>query len=167
MDLTGQLGDYFGVEKGKGALITEVHKDSPAEKAGLKAGDVIVAVDDEKVVDADDVSELIEDHKPGDTAGVTVVRDKKEVTIAVEVDETEEESFGYHYGHPYAPEISMWMPEIKKLVPPRLPHPDEEFDFERDDFQGEFDDFKTDMKEFKKDMENLKKEMQELREKLK
>src|SRR5512138_1342402 len=45
MDLTSQLGDYFGIKGGNGVLINEVEKDSPAEKAGLRAGDVIVGID--------------------------------------------------------------------------------------------------------------------------
>ena len=169
MDLSKQLGDFFGVEKGKGALITEVHEDSPAEKADLKAGDVIVAIDDEKVIDAEDVQELVEDYEPGEEIGITIIRSKKKSTIPVEVGETEDASFGYFYGHPYAPDISITVPKIKKLIHKPLPKSDEEFelDFEFDDFQGEFKGFKKEMKEFEKELKTLKKELQELREKLK
>ncbi len=55
LDLTSQLGDYFGVDKSRGALIAEVREDSPAEEAGLKAGDVIVSIDKDEIFDSEDV----------------------------------------------------------------------------------------------------------------
>jgi membrane-associated protease RseP (regulator of RpoE activity) len=48
-DLSGQLGEYFGAPDGEGVLVTEVHKDSAGEKAGLRAGDVIAKVNGERV----------------------------------------------------------------------------------------------------------------------
>ncbi|HEV8202218.1 MAG TPA: PDZ domain-containing protein, partial [Candidatus Polarisedimenticolia bacterium] len=50
-----QLADYFGVKQGSGVLVTSVGKGSAAEAAGIKAGDVIVKVDDEAVSDAGDL----------------------------------------------------------------------------------------------------------------
>jgi serine protease Do len=85
--LSGKLGDYFGVPDGEGALITEVMKDTPAEKAGLKVGDVIVQVDKEKVPSPSDVSSIIRDKQKGDKVDLVVVRDKAEKTITLEVDE--------------------------------------------------------------------------------
>jgi C-terminal processing protease CtpA/Prc len=87
--LSGKLGDYFGVSDGEGALITEVMKDTPAEKAGLKVGDVIVQVDKEKVPGPSDVSSIIRDKQKGDKVDLVVMRDKAEKTITLEVDEIE------------------------------------------------------------------------------
>ena len=75
--LTKQLGDYFGIADGKGVLVTGVTDDSPAAKAGLKAGDVIISVDGEKVEGSGDVSRAINKKKDGDVT-VTVVRDKNQ-----------------------------------------------------------------------------------------
>lgn len=86
-DLSRQLGDFFGVDKGRGALVREVEEDSPAEEAGLKAGDVIIAIDSDKMRDAGDVAGYIHDTEPGDKLNITVLRDKNEVTLEVEVDE--------------------------------------------------------------------------------
>ncbi|PWB68150.1 hypothetical protein C3F09_12205 [candidate division GN15 bacterium] len=86
-DLTRQLGTYFGVERGRGALISEVKDGSPAEAAGLRAGDVIVAIDDEKVTDVGDVQEMIRERKEGDKISVAVMRDRKPMTLTVEVEE--------------------------------------------------------------------------------
>lgn len=90
--LSGKLGDYFGVPSGEGALITDVLKDTPAEKAGLKVGDVIVQVDKEKVETPSDVSSIIRDKNKGDRVDLVVVRDKAEKTITLETDEID--SFG-------------------------------------------------------------------------
>jgi len=86
-ELTRQLGGYFGVDRGKGVLVNEVEKDSPAEGAGLKAGDVIVAIDSEKVSDISDAQEMIRDKEEGDKIAVSVIRDRKPMTLTVEVEE--------------------------------------------------------------------------------
>lgn len=79
--LTKQLADYFGVKEG-GVLITSVNEDSPAAKAGLKAGDIVTAIDGEKVEGSGDLSRAINKQKEGDVT-LTVVRDKNQRTIRV------------------------------------------------------------------------------------
>ena len=80
--LTKQLADFFGVTDGKGVLVTSVEPDSPAAKAGLKAGDVITAIDGEKIEGAGDLARGINKQKDGDVA-LTIVRDKSQLTIKV------------------------------------------------------------------------------------
>ena len=53
--LNPDLGGYFDVPNGKGVLVLEVLKGTPAERAGIKAGDVITRVDDRAVYDTDDL----------------------------------------------------------------------------------------------------------------
>jgi len=65
--LNEQLGEYFGVKRGNGALITEVIANSPAEKNGLKAGDVIIEIDRVKINEHGKVSEIIQDKEEGDS----------------------------------------------------------------------------------------------------
>jgi serine protease Do len=79
-NLTPQLGEFFGVKGGGGVLVRSVEKGSRAEKAGLKAGDVIVKVSGEKVSDVGDFSRALRNHK-GDSAAIGVVRDKREQTL--------------------------------------------------------------------------------------
>jgi len=86
--LSEQLGGYFGVDDGEGALVQEVVIGSPAEKAGLKAGDVIVRVGDEDVEEPADVIAALEDAEPGDTVEVAVVRDRASRTLRVELGES-------------------------------------------------------------------------------
>ena len=83
--LSGQLSEFFGVKDG--VLVRAVDKDSPAEKAGLKAGDVIVKVDDEKVSRPNEVSEALRSAWEKKSIPVLVVRNKKEVTLNLELPE--------------------------------------------------------------------------------
>jgi C-terminal processing protease CtpA/Prc len=64
--LTKQLAEYFGIADGKGVLVTSVSENSPAAKAGLKAGDVITAIDGEKVEESGDLARSINKQKDGD-----------------------------------------------------------------------------------------------------
>ncbi len=80
--LTKQLAEYFGVDEGQGVLVTSVLDDSPAAKAGLKAGDVITAIDGEKVEGAGDLAQGINKKKDGEVA-LTVIRNKNQRTINV------------------------------------------------------------------------------------
>ena len=63
--LTRQLGEFFGVKDGEGVLVRSVEKGSAAEKAGLKAGDVIVNADNEKLTDRSDLSHILRNHRTG------------------------------------------------------------------------------------------------------
>jgi serine protease Do len=81
--LTRQLGDYFGVKDGEGVLVRSVEKNSAAEKAGLKAGDVIVKADYEKLTDRSDLSHILRSHRTGGKMMLVVMRDKHEQTLTV------------------------------------------------------------------------------------
>jgi membrane-associated protease RseP (regulator of RpoE activity) len=80
--LTKQLADYFGVADGQGVLVTSVADDSPAAKAGIKAGDVITAIDGEKIEGSGDLARGINKKKDGDIT-LTVIRNKNQRTINV------------------------------------------------------------------------------------
>ncbi|MGH9968019.1 MAG: PDZ domain-containing protein [Pyrinomonadaceae bacterium] len=80
--LTKQLAEYFGVPDGKGVLVTSVVEDGPAAKAGIKAGDVITALDGEKIEDAGDLSRALNKKKEGDVT-LTVIRNKSARTFPV------------------------------------------------------------------------------------
>ncbi|MBZ5505022.1 MAG: PDZ domain-containing protein [Acidobacteriia bacterium] len=82
-NLTRQLGEFFGVKNGEGVLIRSVEKGSAAEKAGLKAGDVIVRADNEKLTDRSDLSHILRNHRTGGKVTLVVMRDKHEQTFVV------------------------------------------------------------------------------------
>lgn len=80
--LTDQLAEYFGVKDGRGVLVSQVNENSVASKAGLKAGDVIVAVDNEKV---DNVNALVGNlwKKEEGSVALKIIRNRVEQTITV------------------------------------------------------------------------------------
>jgi membrane-associated protease RseP (regulator of RpoE activity) len=82
MELTKQLADFFGITGGKGVLVTSVTDDGPAAKAGVRAGDVITAVDGEAVDSPGDISRAINNKKEGDVT-LTIIRNKSQQTIRV------------------------------------------------------------------------------------
>lgn len=82
--IEGQLAQYFGVKEG--VLVRSVFKGSPAERAGIKAGDVITRVGDAKVATPADISSRIRSVR-GTQIPVVVMRDHKEMTLSVTVED--------------------------------------------------------------------------------
>jgi len=88
-NISPQLGEFFGVKNGNGVLVRSVAKGSRAEKAGFRAGDVIVKVNDESVHDTSDFTHAVRARKDG-TVSVGVVRDKKEQNLTLTLPEHKE-----------------------------------------------------------------------------
>jgi len=95
-DLSGQLGQYFGAPDGEGVLVREVMPGTAAEKAGLKAGDVILRVDGKRVRTSEDLHEALaqktskaagadSDKAPTTNADLSVLRAGKEIVVRVEL----------------------------------------------------------------------------------
>ena len=83
-ELSPQLAEYFGVPEG-GALVASVTKDSPADKAGLKAGDVITSINGDRVRNADDLIDELREVDGGEiTIGIT--RDKKASSLKATIE---------------------------------------------------------------------------------
>ncbi len=79
-----QLGEFFGAKEG--VLVKSVNKDSAAEKAGMKAGDVIVKIDDTKIVDTEGIRRVLAQQENKTNFTVTVVRNKREMPLNVTVE---------------------------------------------------------------------------------
>jgi serine protease Do len=86
--LTKQLADYFGAKDG-GLLITSVNENSPAARAGLKAGDIITAVDGEKVDSSGDIVRAINKKEEGEIS-LTVLRDHNSRTVNLTPEKSKE-----------------------------------------------------------------------------
>ncbi|MCK9276327.1 MAG: DegQ family serine endoprotease [Syntrophales bacterium] len=84
-DLTPELAESFGLKHEEGVLIAQVMDDTPAEKAGLKPGDVITSVNGNAVETAHDLSARIAGMKPDTKVDMKVLRDGEEMTISAEL----------------------------------------------------------------------------------
>src|SRR5215471_13850577 len=85
-DMTPQLAEYFGLSKRSGALVIFVFADSPAAKAGLKAGDVILSVGAETVQNPVDVRRALNGRPETGEVEFKVLRDKQEKTLKVQLE---------------------------------------------------------------------------------
>jgi len=105
-NLTPQLGDYFGTRNGQGVLVRSVEKGSRAEKAGFKAGDVIVRINDTFIHDSSDFSQALRSRTGGE-ATVKILRDKREQTLTLTLPER---------NHSNAIDESFALPDIQASV---------------------------------------------------
>lgn len=98
-------------EKVKGAQVMSVSKGSAADKAGLKAGDVITRIGDKKIENAEDVSKAVREYKPGKQVAVTIVRDGKEEKHTAELDKWKGVNI-----------TAMSLPRMADVYAPATPH---------------------------------------------
>lgn len=154
--LNEQLGEHFGVKNGNGILITEILEDSPAEKAGLKAGDVIIKVDGAKVAEISDIQKAVREKKEGEEIEIAFLRNKKKKKLSVEVAEAPAS-----YAELLIPNLSnqdkfhFFAPEMNEMF---------HGDWDRENFSSDAN--KKAMKKMQSEIENLKKELQEIKNKI-
>ncbi|MEO8041725.1 MAG: PDZ domain-containing protein [Acidobacteriota bacterium] len=122
--LTKQLSEHFGVAGG--VMINEVRSDSPAAKAGLKAGDIIVEIESNEVKGEMDLIRAIGEKKDGDVR-LTIVRDRNRQTIRVTPEESKD-GFNSFFEFPNAPD-GMVAPQQFKMAVPMTPMPMTGFQF--------------------------------------
>jgi C-terminal processing protease CtpA/Prc len=84
-DLQGDFGNYFGAPDGEGVLVREVFPDSPAAKAGLKAGDVITSVGGDRIRTASELREKLRSGKDAKSLSLGVLRNKSSLTLSVDL----------------------------------------------------------------------------------
>jgi len=89
--LTPELAEQFGVPGRTGALVDVVTPDSPAEKAGLRRGDIIVAVDGEEVPDLRRLLRRVASAEVGSKLSITTIREGKETTVEAVIEEQPED----------------------------------------------------------------------------
>lgn len=84
-ELDEDLSSYFGVGAGEGVLVLGVEEETTAANAGIKAGDVIVGIGDDKVGSIGDIREAMSEVEKGDKIAITVVRKNKRVKLDGEI----------------------------------------------------------------------------------
>jgi len=113
-NLTPQLGDFFGAKNGQGVLVRSVEKGSRADKAGFRAGDVIVKINGEPIHDSGDFSHALRSRKDN-TASISVIRDKKQQTITITLPERKQSDL-------FRESLDVEIPEIDAETREELSH---------------------------------------------
>jgi serine protease Do len=83
--MTEELAKAFGLSGKKGVVVANVTPDSPAQKGGMKSGDIVLSVDGKPLGDSKTLPHMVAKIKPGTVAPFTVFRDGKEITLKIEI----------------------------------------------------------------------------------
>jgi membrane-associated protease RseP (regulator of RpoE activity) len=150
--LSPQLGDYFGVKNGEGLLVRAVQKGSAADAAGLRAGDVVIRVGDQKISDNSDWTEALRNGKNGKVS-LVIMRDKKEQTLSMSVPPRRGPDSSALYEDDSAPDTEMAFVEVEPLLADGI-------DLESVFTDGDVDDESGDASQaVKKGMKQLRREL--------
>ncbi|WP_144151095.1 Do family serine endopeptidase [Paraburkholderia sp. BCC1885] len=82
-DVTPEIAESFGLEQKSGAIVAGVLKNGPADRAGIKPGDILVSVDGQDITDTTRLLNLIAQIKPGSSAKIHLVRKNRELDLDV------------------------------------------------------------------------------------
>ena len=81
-----RVARYFGLENAQGVIVSDVKKNSPAERSGFRVGDIIVAANGEKIADGPTLMSAVDDAKTGDTMKLTVIRDRRTMELTLKLE---------------------------------------------------------------------------------
>lgn len=153
-DLDQDLASYFQVASDGGVLVIGVRSNSPAEKSGIKSGDIITRVHEEDIASVADLKDVITDIEASDSIKISLIRKGVAKTITAELEEKCWDKKVFHITpdlfHKNLPRVKIYPDELKF----KMPKPLISSDFE-------------DLAEMKKEMKKLKKEIEELKKELK
>ena len=149
LDLTPELRDHFGAGKDAGVLISEVQANSPAAKAGLKVGDLVLGIDGKDIDSSSDLRRSLRDKKDGDTIRIDVLRGRSRQTVVATLAEREGSLF-FRQGD---------MEELQKRLDTTFNSPEWKARVDRfrtvdcGDFQTRIRDLETRLKELEKKLQ--------------
>lgn len=119
-ELTPELADSFGLQGRQGVLVAQVTPDSPAEKAGLRQGDLIVQYQGETVGDIGTFRNRISLTPPGTDAGLVIVRDGREQTARVRIGRLDEDSDSAQQAQEHTGELGLVVQTITPELAERI-----------------------------------------------
>ncbi|MEX0737514.1 MAG: trypsin-like peptidase domain-containing protein [Bacteroidota bacterium] len=82
-----RVARYFGMTQVQGVIVSDVFRNGPAEKAGIKVGDIILEISGEKINSEEELFAVLNDARPGDVLRLKVYREKKEVQVQLRVEQ--------------------------------------------------------------------------------
>lgn len=164
-ELTPQLAEYFDVESG--VLITEVLDDSPAERAELRAGDIITDWEDQAISEIEDLYDELEDSNAGDKIAITVIRkgNKLKKTVKLAKSESQDDRYyGFFLEKDDTGDLRLRMGN--RGAPPHVDLTLPEINIDLRNLRESMRSLMDGIGSYHEEMEELKDEMKELREEL-
>jgi|GEM_PF-763482 len=136
-----------------GVIVDDVIEESPADKAGIKKGDIILKIDGEEITDMDDLHYMVKKN-PGREVKIEVLRKGKKKTLSVKLGEKEREFYERYRmrmeipgcGKFKIPEFKFWMPEKFEDIIEIIPHNEEKIE----KLEQEIEEIKKELKELEK-----------------
>ena len=162
-DINEQMGEYFGVEGGEGALVTEVVEDSPAAEAGLQAGDVITKVDDTEIASMSDLHEMVQGTEKDQKVQIGYMRKGKFSKVEVTLAEAPETEFSDQIKIMTDRAHNMHFSGPSKLHIKRAPHGERHVEVIREMHGGADEE----LQEMRDELEKMRQELEEMRNELK
>ncbi len=111
-DLTKELAESFSIDQREGILVAQVMEDSPAEKAGLRQGDVILKLDGKTVDKVADFRNKVAMTRPGETVELLVLRDSKKKKVKATIGAMEADENGHPISSNKLPELGMSLQKL-------------------------------------------------------
>lgn len=81
-----RIARYFGLAQAEGVIVSEIYKNGPAEKSGLKVGDIILEINGQKIKSEDDFFVVASDARPGDAWNLKILREKKIISASIKLE---------------------------------------------------------------------------------
>ncbi|RJP14876.1 MAG: Do family serine endopeptidase [Candidatus Abyssobacteria bacterium SURF_5] len=91
-DVTPEMAEFFGLEEPRGVIIGQIIPGGPAEKAGLQQGDIVLSLNGQEIVDAQDLSRRVAELRPGQEVEFQIFRDGKSLPMTVALGEMPDET---------------------------------------------------------------------------
>jgi S1-C subfamily serine protease len=156
-ELTEGLAEYFDAPDGKGVLVEGVVEDSPAEKAGIKAGDIIYRIDGERIWDTDDLVDAISDMETGKETPIVLIRKGREMTVQAVVEESATEKAM----KAYEKALQIKLGDNGDPIVIRGLDMDELDEETKAELRAELEELRRELQELKKEIEEERKELEE------
>jgi len=157
-ELNEQLAEYFEAPNKRGVLVEEVKKESAAEKAGFRAGDVIIKAGTQSVEDVHDVTSELSQHRKGEKVDFEIVRKGSRKTLSMEVQSTEN---SYWFD---APSGMRWESGDGEVF--RFDDEMEGFDVDMEEFNDDMEKMRIELKKIEPELEKIKPELEKIKPEL-
>lgn len=148
-EINGDLAEYFEIPDGKGVLVEGIVEGSPAEKAGIKAGDIILEIDGERIEDLDDLTDEISEMETDAETPIVILRKGDRLTLTAVVGESVEEQIEKIYKE----QLKLSRDKHDKLI-----RAFDMSDIEKEELEEAIQELKEEIKRLQAELEEMKTE---------